>query len=1559
MPDKVDKTDKHESTLTPIVKSVQNVAAPITTPIKKVQKSFLRHIPKIILYPLELLILFLIILFFFIQTHTFNQLALNFAFGKLNDAWKEKESSVYAESIRGNIFRGYRLMNGGIIVKSDTLMKFDTLSFRYNLLSLLNDKIVVNRVNIQNPVLNISKVLNKKNEPVWNFAYLLSSEKKEIDTAKKPFNWGIEVEDLRINNGHFRILDTNLSGKTLNSINVTNTKSCDPGNMNITGFNLDIDAKYYPDFKSVTVKNLSFNTNSEFELKKFAISAVVSPKDSLAEIKDMNIVTPRTEIVAPLIALTNFNPFEGVDYFDFKNYAVKLDFNAKKFNFADLIYFLPGIKFLNGVLSLEINADGKYGDLNVKKLILKTSQSTLNVSGKVKNLHDPGKLYFDVTAKDISLDPADTKYLLPGIPIPDYGYVGKVSGGFSYTGEPLDFASDFDLQTGMGGAKGNFSINLKNAIPSYKTTVLTNNLNIGGILKNKDLESSINIKADVSGSGFDINKLSAKVNYELVNSKFYNFNISKSAGVVELTGNNVNADLSVSTDELDASLKGRLNLGKPDDAEYSLKGKAHNFDISKITKKQTDRSNLNLVFDVNGKGASLENIEGKYDLAFQNSSYSSYFIPATPVDMNISKSGPDVDLSVNSNFFDLKAKGRFDLKDIADVTGYHLTILLNEIQRKVARDTTGVIFSEVLPPKNLHDFNINYEFTTKDINPLTKLFDSAGIKFDGGIKGSMSNNAEQFRSSTELNIRNFNYLDSLFDVKNLKGKIEMGDVYKNAELRPFDPLYPVTANIDLKGDRVRIAGTAFDSLALKLDMAKSIQQFNIRGGLDSTFIINFAGNSYVNNWLHVTFDTLFIKYNNFLIKNSGDLVVNYIPDPSRKTISFKQFNIQNNLMDFSVSGDLSLAGKSNLDVEADSIKIAEIMDLLFPPDTTSNKFAESRYKSPIKGMIRRINIHFEGEKSDPTLGIQLSSDLLKYKNIAIGRIDTFAVNFSKSVLSTQVLVSNALENGRLRLQGDIPLVNPFSKGEGRKEISIADYPVNFDLNANNFQLNFFSKLIPNIADIRGFANGDITVTGTVSEPVLNGGMDITNGRFLLGITGLYHRFSAKLRADKSDLIVDDFRIFNLENNYRHIDFSGKVSFEGLSVKNIDLTSSGDLVVLDESAQENSFGMTGTMIVGSGDPPLHIHGDLDRIYIDGQLLIKDANLKFSSVPTSPYDVSSDNFVYRILKDTSANGFKDTVIIVQPEKFDEVDPFLRAYIDTSSIQKNKKSETNVTYNINVKTLKNAIISVVFNTLTSEELYGEMQSDLYLSNLNNGSLEINGNVDIVGDSYYRYYRNFKVKDSKLVFRGPADNPDLNISAVYEIKSVSQNSFLSTNETQGIQIVLNITGSKKNPKLVLTLIENGEEKTGNDAQADAISYLLFGVSKNSLSAGQEASIARNFGASTGSNILSALLGNAIRNIAPFILNAELNYSGENLQTGTDIRITSSVGDAIVKVGGKVFSGIENTEINVEYPLNRLLNMNISNNLVVEFSRLIDESGVNGGRSVYTGVKLSYKLMY
>ena len=231
-------------------------------------------------------------------------------------------------------------------------------------------------------------------------------------------------------------------------------------------------------------------------------------------------------------------------------------------------------------------------------------------------------------------------------------------------------------------------------------------------------------------------------------------------------------------------------------------------------------------------------------------------------------------------------------------------------------------------------------------------------------------------------------------------------------------------------------------------------------------------------------------------------------------------------------------------------------------------------------------------------------------------------------------------------------------------------------------------------------------------------------------------------------------------------------------------------------------------------------------------------------------------------------------------------------------------------------------------------------------------------MGDSYFRFYRNFKVNNSKVSFAGNPSNPYINIHAVYDAVKGSQG--ISDNGiTQGIQIVLDITGTAEKPEFKLRMFGNGQEVTGKDAQSDAISYLLFGVSREGLQPGQRLALAQNIGATTGSTYLSGLLTGAVRNIAPFIINTEINYSEGNVAKGTDIRITSEVGDAIVKFGGKVFSGLDNTEVSIEYPLNKLLHMNLSNNLILEISRTINESSLDGTRSVQTGLKLVYKIRY
>ena len=1515
------------------------------------KNSFWKKLFKFLLYSFLIVFFITFLIFIFIQTDIFNNWAFGYIAGKFNDAWKDKQSTIYAESVEGNILKGIRLNNASIIVRQDTLVKFSYLEVKYNIFKLLNKRISISSVVLQDPQINLVKLKGKNDSLQWNFEYLFGGGEKEEDTTKSEFKWDVVVDDLKINNGNFRVLDSNLNNIPLRSIKMKKSQWFDAGNLDIKNFNLDLSARYLKRSKIVNLKNLSFNTNSDFSLKKFAFIATVNQKDTTSEITNFELVTDRTNLIFHTLYMNHFDPFNEVDYEKFGRNDVKVELITDKFNFKDLVYFLPSLNFLNGSVSLNLKANGKYGKLNIEDMVLKTPQSVYNFKGRIDNLDNPDKLYFDIAGDNLVIDPSDTKNILPGLLIPDYSYVGKVNATIRYKGEPLDFKTDFVVKSGYGSVNGTFDMNLKSQDYRYKTIFNTNGLNIGGILQDKDLESNLNVNAEINGTGFNPKTMFAKVNYEVNNSRIMDENISKSAGTLDINGSRLNGEISLLTDNIQTSLKGNVNLSNLNDAEYTAKGNVKNFDLSKYTKKADDKSNLNLAFDVKGKGLSIEGLEGTFDLKTEKSYFASYHFPPMAVNMKASSPGSkNGHLNITSNYFDLDAKGEFNLSEITDVMAYNISVIADEMQRKFNPDTNAVIKTAKSPAKNFSNLNFVYKFTAKNIEPLIGIFDTSGTQIVGDIDGNVKNSNAGFFTAARMNIKKFIYRDTAIVMRDVSGDIDFRNDYRKEFSSEQSPIYPVTANINLEGDYINLGYFQFKSVKTNINMTGAKQNFVFTAKQDTSADLVLKGKAeFLRDSLRVNLDSLYLRYENVWVGNDSLLVLKYDPAPRSRTVTFETFNLKNDILDLGLSGDLSLAGESKLDIEAKRIRVGRVVNMLTMKDTALWKNWKS---SPLYGFIRRLSIKYSGTFDNPVVNLEMNSGLLRYENSKVGRVDAF-IDYKNHFLDADVLISNAEGRGKLRLTGNAPLGPP-------KENETTGYFTNRDINiklmADNFQLNFFSKTIPHFADIRGLLDGEINAVGTVEKPNLSGGMNITKGRFYFGLTGMYHRFETQLKTEGSDIVVQEFRVFNTDDYARHLDAWGRINISGLTINNIDLSTSGDIAVLDGSSEGTAFGFYGNMIAGPGDPPITITGNLKKLYVQGQLLIKSANLTFPTIPGTSYDIYSDDFVYKVITDTTGTLFKDTTISVSPDELQGINPFMRYYV--VSEEKSKEVSTNVVYNINIKTVKNAFVNVHINNVTQQQLIGEIQTDLEVNNEVNNELQVFGDLNIVGDSYFRFYRNFKVNNSKVSFAGNPSNPYINIHAVYDAVKGSQG--ISDNGiTQGIQIVLDITGTAEKPEFKLRMFGNGQEVTGKDAQSDAISYLLFGVSREGLQPGQRLALAQNIGATTGSTYLSGLLTGAVRNIAPFIINTEINYSEGNVAKGTDIRITSEVGDAIVKFGGKVFSGLDNTEVSIEYPLNKLLHMNLSNNLILEISRTINESSLDGTRSVQTGLKLVYKIRY
>ena len=501
-----------------------------------------RKILKYFIWFIGVIIVLLISLYFFIQTETFNRWALNFALNKLNnsESWLKKENTVTVESINGNILKGLRVNNILITVKKDTLVSINYIDLKYDIWGLLKQNINLDYIVLNSPKVNLTKIKGGADSLVWNFTNLFTPS---ADTTPSQFNWDILINNLRVENGKFKILG-NIPSKPLWAVQWERQNEFNFNDLDIFDFQLDMTGEYSEKFKKINLRNLSFNSNTDITLKKLSFEANINIQDTLTEISNLELLTDRSDIKLSRLSVNALNPLDSNAFSNLGNKNVSLVLNVKKFNFADLKYFIPSVDMLDSVVSLSIDASGVYKNLNINDLILTLPNSNINLKGNVQNLSNIDSLYFDVTTSD-KIDPADIKTILKIKSIPDYRKLGVVLADISYRGSINDFYSNFNIRSSGGDVQGQVHLNIEDK--RYSGNVITDNLNLALILNDNKLKSNINLVAKFEGSGFSPNTMSTGVRYTLGRSSAAGYNIASSNGTVNIYRNNISLNIKANS----------------------------------------------------------------------------------------------------------------------------------------------------------------------------------------------------------------------------------------------------------------------------------------------------------------------------------------------------------------------------------------------------------------------------------------------------------------------------------------------------------------------------------------------------------------------------------------------------------------------------------------------------------------------------------------------------------------------------------------------------------------------------------------------------------------------------------------------------------------------------------------------------------------------------------------------------------------------------------------------------------------------------------------------------
>lgn len=1545
-------------------------------PRKRKKKSFFTRVFQISAIIFTLIILLLIGVFIFIQTNTFNKIALNFTLTKLNESWLNKESIMTADSIYGNILSGIELKHGSISVKGDTMVSYSSILLDYDLWGLLSQDINLKKLIINEPQFNLVEVKGKNDSLVWNVIYLFSSDEVDTDTTESPFEWDVNVQNLELHNGTAKIYNRKDPSIPLSRIQFSRQEQFALSDLEITNLNMALDAKYFLKQKEIHIKEFNFNTNSDVYVKKLTMDVLIDETANTTALTNMVLQTTRSNIYMNTVSMDNFNPFKQINYELFKDNNVKIDLVTDKFDFKDLKFFFPAVDFLDSTVYLDLKAEGKYSNLFISKLELKTpSGSFYNFAGRVENLHEPSKMLYDITASNMEIDPRDTKVILPGLPIPDYSYLGKVSIPYlTYKGEATRFNTEFDVRSTAGNTSGDMFLDFNQPYMVYKGDVSARNLNIGRIIRDNSLESNINADVNVDGRGTDFNTMDIKVNYDVNGSRFFGQNIVKSNGQVSLNRGTAVLDVIYISSGVNAKVAGKVsNLSNTDNLTYNLKGYSKNLDISSFTKDASQKSNLNFTFDINGRGTNPDNITGKFDFNINRSLFADFIIPQTPLKATLQGGSGNRVIDVDSDILEFNASGQFSISALSEVITSNMEEITAEITKLSSREDTlytDTLTAVLTPVNNLAggdlslssgfsaplnvapDVNMRYTLSIKNLTPIASYTDTA-LTIKADIRGAIISQSNNFRMTADADIADLRYGDSLLILQDGRLNFSLANNPVTPGLEGFN------SNLSFYTDSILIAGNKFDSLNTYFNFVDYSNNYRISARSDTTYIVAANGMfDFFREKIRVTFDSLKFNYANYNITNRGDLAVSYVQQEGAQGIDFEQFELASGIQRIDIKGKYAFDTVSNLNISADNISIAELQ-----------KFNNPSIKDEelITGNLRRVEIDFKGTQQNPEVYAEINTDPFTVEGNSLGRFDAI-IEYKENNLHPDISFFNANNEGNLKIYGNIPLENPLIADTTGASFTIANKLVDLKLNANNFQFAFLSQFVPSVSDLRGNLNGKLNITGSVSQPLLNGGLTIRNTNFTLDMTNMYYGFNADLTTENQKLIVTGSKLFDPDEDSRFITTTGYIDFTDLTLNDIQLNMTGDVRVFDRGNDPTAFGIYGDLIAGSGNPGLKLSGNSEMLELTGNLILKSGNLIMNPTGNAAYDIYGDDFVYTVsvdssnMSDSMLAALKTEIGKLKDKKYSDLTPFEKLLVPENAPTDSVVAEPSLfIYDVHITSERDIYLRFIVNERTKQEFFGNVNTDLYVDNRNENQMSAYGTVELGDDAYYRFYKRFDASGT-LEFTGEVANPKLNVNAEYISRSVGTNDPAA--EADEYKVILKVTGRAQKPDIAFSVTKNGTPIGGSDPTSEAMSLVLFG---RPLDAGTQSSVITSIGANVGSIFVADYLSNVIQQALPFIVNTDLNYVDSrdgSIAQNTDLTLTAEFGDAIVKVGGQVFQGIDNANIIAQYPLNRVLKIEgIGNNLILQVERVVDPfSGTNlerDTRDTRTGALIYYRIKF
>ncbi len=1071
---------------------------------------------------------------------------------------------------------------------------------------------------------------------------------------------------------------------------------------------------------------------NEFQVREFQSFFRLTNREMVFQ--DVFLKTPHSVIGDSFVF-----SYDDLDDLSSFTSSVSMDIRLKetKVDQYDLSYF-TGLPREHHMITIDGQVVGSIPDLSLKEISIKyNNRSFIRGNMDFLGLPEIGEAFIDANIREGDLYPDDFSGYLGDLR-DNLMTLGEIKFSGSFLGFINDFVANADFSTDKGKINSDINLKFPNGFENakYSGKLVLNQFNAGAFIANQELLQKVNLNGEIDGQGFRIDNANFQLNADIVNTGIlgYEYDYIKADG--RFAASYFRGFLEVDDPHCKIKGEGTLNFGVVPE-EIEVTGSIDQLDLFPLGFSEREISLKTSIFS-NFKGLNIDSLVGKIQLDSTYISYENKSILLDTISLYAQRDEDTREIMLDIGEAQLRLDGDFYFSQLisdADVIAREFIAYFEpELERRVN------IYNSL---DNKRNYEVNLTLDYQDINPYISFLDeNLKISEGGVVEGTyyQRRNATLFLFTEidSVQYQGVTFYDNVIDINASKDMDSLGviaNIFVNSARQKWRKI-PETTDMSIEAtwfnNDITIQGHVEqpqnNSSALvnaELKLLKNKLLFNFKPSNMVVFGDRWFFNPY--NKIEIASESITVdKLELYNGEQSVSLKGIYSADNDTDlALNFKQFD----LISISPIVPVSLAGILTSEVRVTKGKEDENYQMLTELD--------------LKELV--VDDLFVGDiygSSDWVTGLQ-------------------------AITMDFVVQREAIRT--ITLEGQY---YPYNE-EDQLNIAVAFDQANVKL----FE-PLFTSLFSNI---EGSASGNVSITGNLSYPVLNGNSRVERGQFRFDYLGTTYGFNGDINFDNELIALKGIEIRDRDGDRASL--NGRINHKGFKNFRLNLDiSARNFLFLNTSRTDNA------LYYGSakGTADIKVAGPVTDLLIQAKATTE-----------------AGTRIYIPLEENTEVDQKDYISFVD-------------LMDTTGVdvaeEKVRNSITGITLDFDLDITNRAYLELIRDIKTGDIIRGRGQGNLNMTLDTQGEFQLFGEITISEGGYNFTIPNFINKEfdvragSTIAWYGDPYQGILDLTAVYrqmaslgDYYQQTTSEFDSPNQSQRLPflVILDLTGEMLSPQI------------------------------------------------------------------------------------------------------------------------------------------------------------------